>query len=182
MKAHTKFVYAPATDDDKRTEAGGNELRSIQMMAMWDSVLIYYAPTLEKRLRSIPNGWRQYRLIQSAVNKLLGQLYDTIPNSTMSRIVAMQNALEMRLTPRSASKKEYFVLPYDDFCQLLTYVDDGACRVCLGEKETARRCPLRRILRDQVPPVEGTGSKLSACPYSDGILTVAAREAMKETG
>lgn len=182
MKAHTRFTYAPAADDDKRVEAGGNELRSIQMWAMWDAVLQFYAPTLEKRLRTIPNGWRQYRMIQTAVNKLLAQLYDTLPNSTMSRIVTQQKALEMRLLPKSATHKEYFVLPYDDFLELLKYVDDGSCRMCLGDKETARRCPVRRILRDQVPPMEGTCHKISGCPYSDGILTIAAKQAMGETG
>lgn len=177
MKNKTRITFAPAVDDDKRTEARGEELRSIQMMALWHTVLLHYQKDLEKRLKGIPQGWRQYRMIAACVEKLLMQLYDTLPNSTMSRIVLNSRAVEMRLMPKSATSKEYFVLPFDDFLQLMQYVDDGACRMCLGDAETARKCPLRRILRDQVPPVEGTVHGLSACPYSDGILSIAAKEA-----
>ena len=177
MKKNQRITFLPAADDDKRVEAGGNELRSIQMLGMWANVLEYYEGTIEKLLRMIPNGWRQYRMIRATLEKLVAQIYDTLPNSTMSRIVLKGHALEMRLMPKSATAKEYFVLPFDDFLQLMQYVDDGACRMCLGDAETARKCPLRRILRDQVPPVEGTVHGLSACPYSDGILSIAAKEA-----
>lgn len=178
MKSHTRITYAPAADDDKRKEAGGKELRSIQMLAMWHNVLLFYQDDLKPRLKTIPNGWRQYRLIFTCVEKLLQQVYDSLPNSTMARIIQTSKALEMRLLPKSASQKEYFVIPFNDFMELLQYIDDGACRMCLGDKETARKCPLRRILRDQVPPVEGTSNKYSDCPYSDGILTIAAKKAM----
>ena len=181
MKNHTRITFAPAADDGKRVEARGEELRSIQMMAMWHTVLLYYQKDLEKRLRRIPHGWRQYRMIAACVEKLVSQLYDTLPNSTMSRIVLKNNAVEMRLMPKSATSKEYFVLPYQDFVELLKYVDDGACRMCLGDAETARKCPLRRILRDQIPPVGDSASHhLAACPYSDGVLSIAAKKACGE--
>lgn len=178
MKGTHKLRYAPAVGDDERVPAGGKELRSIQMMGLWENVLELYEPDIMARLKMVPNGLRQYRMIRTCLHKLVDSIFTTIPNSTIARIAQSMNALEMRLYPRSVVTKEYFVVDYRDFIELLKAVDDGACRLCLGDKETARRCQIRRILMDQVPPVEGTSHTLSECPYSDGVLSIAAREAM----
>ena len=178
MKNAPRLKITPALDDDKRVPAGGEELRTIQMLAMWASVLEYYEGTVTRRLKLIKNGFRDYKLLRHYVEHLISEIYKTLPNSTMARIIASANALEMQIKPRAAAHKDYFVLSSDAFLSLLQAVDDGACRMCLGDKETARRCPIRRILMDQIPPVEGTEHGLSDCPYSDGILSIAAKRAI----
>lgn len=178
MKGTHKLRFTPAVGDDERVPAGGKELRSIQMLGLWENVLELYEPDIMDRLKMVPNGLRQYRMIRACLKKLVDLIFTTLPNSTIARIAQSMQALEMRLQPRAVNTKEYFVVNYRDFVTLVQAVDDGACRMCLGEAETARKCEIRRILMDHIPPIEGTGHGLSECPYSDGVLSIATKKAL----
>lgn len=175
-----RIVHTAAADDGNRTEARGEELRAVEMFAYYQNALHFFEPRLQQRLKSRPNLWRQYRMIESCADKLLSDIYDTLPVSTMDRIIAGANSLEIRIMPKSVRRpEEYSVIKTSDFITLLKAVGAGECTMCLGDRETAVACPLRRILKDYIAP-DGERSKYGGCPYAGGALEQAMKKAAGE--
>ena len=60
----------------------GNELRVLEYLAAMDSKIIESGETMRERLKDIPNGWRQWRLMAATLSNLLVALYGKIPLPT----------------------------------------------------------------------------------------------------
>lgn len=180
MSKLPRIRHIPALDDATRTEARGEELRAVEMFAYYQNALHFFEPRLRTRLRSRRNLWRQYRMIEACADNLLRDLYDTLPVSTMDRIIAGANNLEIRICPKSVRRpEEYHIIKASDFITLLKAVDAGECHLCLGDRATAAACPIRRILRDYIAP-DKAQSKFGGCPYAGGALEEAMKESEKE--
>ena len=176
MSKIPKLRHIPALDDHTRTEARGDELRAVEMFAYYQNALHFFEDRLRPRLRSRRNCWRDYRMIVSRADKLLSQLYDTLPNSTMDRIIAGANSLELRIMPRSVRRpEEYSVIKTSDLITLLKAVGAGECSICLADRQTAAVCPIRKIVKDHFAP-DCAPSPFGGCPYAGGAL----EQAMKE--
>lgn len=179
MSKIPRIVHAPAADDHTRTEARGEELRAVEMFAYYQNALHFFEDRLRQRLKSRPNLWRQYRMIESCADKLLSDIYDTLPVSTMDRIIAGANNLEIRIMPKSVRRpEEYSIIKTSDFITLLKAVDAGECNLCLGDRETAVACPLRKVLKDHIAP-DGERPRYGGCPYAGGELKRAMDEAAR---
>ena len=48
----------------------GKEMRVIELLAAMDSRIVEAGDCMRERLKAIPNGWRQWRLMASIVGKL----------------------------------------------------------------------------------------------------------------
>lgn len=180
MSKIPKLRHIPALDDHTRTEARGEELRAVEMFAYYQNALHYFEERLKPRLRTRKNAWRQFRMIESCADKLLMQLYDTLPNSTMDRIIAGANSLEIRIMPKSVRRpEEYSVVKTSDLITLMKAVGAGECTMCLGDRQTANACPLRRIIKDYYAP-NCPPSRFGSCPYAGGALETAMEEAANE--
>ena len=176
MSKLPRIRHIPALDDHTRTEARGEELRAVEMFAYYQNALHFFEERLKPRLRSRRYCWRDYRMIVSRADKLLSQLYDTLPNSTMDRIIAGANNLEIRIMPKSVRRpEEYSVIKTSDLITLLKAVGAGECTICLGDRSTANACPLRRIIKDHFA-FDVPKSKFGSCPYAGGALEQAMQE------
>lgn len=180
MSKLPRIRHIPALDDHTRTEARGEELRAVEMFAYYQNALHFFEDRLKPRLLTRKNAWRQFRMIESCADKLLMQIYDTLPNSTMDRIMAGANSLEIRICPKSVRRpEEYTVVKTSDLITLMKAVGAGECAMCLGDRQTANACPLRRIIKDYYAP-DCPPSRFGNCPYAGGALEAAMEEAANE--
>lgn len=108
------------------------------------------AGELDKRVRSIPGAYRDYRMIQSVVEKLVRKLLTTVPKNKLVQI-----SKELKYT-RIVVEVKPEITPSRDDGNLLTYVPQRAlerimekvvgyeCFCCEKAGKDARRCQLRR--------------------------------------
>lgn len=135
--------------------ASGRERAIIEYLAALDAQLIAHQDTLRERLKLIPNGWRQWRLLTVTVNNLLVAIYDTLPAKTllhMQRLCTHGEVL-VRLKPASRTP-EQVVSSEDDLREIINAAMAAECAVCLKDERQIKGCKLRRALMNIVPPDE----------------------------
>jgi hypothetical protein len=66
-----------------------------------------------------------------------------------------------------------------DLITLMKAVGAGECAMCLGDRQTANACPLRKIIKDYYAP-DCPPSKFGNCPYAGGALETAMEQAANE--
>lgn len=133
----------------------GNELRVLEYLAAMDSKMIESGETMRERLKSIPNGWRQWRLMAATLNKLLVDLYGKIPLKNlrhMQNICAFGEVL-IRMCPPTRVP-EYTLIREDELMLVMNTAIRQECSMCLKEGKEIDRCPLRKAMWNIAPPME----------------------------
>lgn len=147
----------------EREKPNGREMSAIEYMAALDSQLLKHQTTLKDRLSSIPNGWRDYRLLISLMGRLLERLYSTLPVKTLLRLEAMCKNGEVVIRLHPPSRTPEYVLVLDTDLQLLINTAMAAeCAICLKEGPEIKKCPLRKALDGIAPAYEEPGTM---CAY-----------------
>lgn len=142
----------------------GSEMRVLEYLAAMESKMIESGDTMRERLKAIPNGWRQWRLMASILDRLLEQLYAIIPVKNlrhMQQICAFGEVL-IRMRP-PVHTPEYTLLREDDLKQLMDVAIRQECAMCLKEGKEIDRCPLRKAMWNIAPPME---EHPISCEYS----------------
>ena len=104
---------------------------------------------IEKRLKKIPNGWRDAKLIMSLADKLLDRILATIPEAKLRQIrLELQNTfLEVTVKNTITGKPEGSVYSYVE-TKTLERVTDKAmeinCAFCQKKGKEVRDCQLRK--------------------------------------
>lgn len=145
--------------------ASGRERAIIEYLAALDAQLMAHQDVLRERLKLIPNGWRQWRLMTVTANNLLVAIYDTLPTKTllhMQRLCTYGEVL-VRLKPASRTP-EQVVVNEDDLREIFNTAMTAECAVCLKDDRQAKGCKLRRALMNIAPP-ETFSSQ--GCEYRD---------------
>ena len=89
----------------EKSELNALEIHGIEFLAGLDAQLYRFNGPPEPRLKSIPNGWRDYRLAMTLVAKVLDKLYDTMPRKTLLKFQRLNEISEVIVRPRPASRK-----------------------------------------------------------------------------
>ena len=84
--------------------ANGHELHIIEYLMALDAQLNGHQDALRERLKLVPNGWRQWRLITTATRSLLQAVYDTLPDKTLLYIDRLRAQGEVVVRFRPASR------------------------------------------------------------------------------
>lgn len=115
-------------------------------------------PRTRERLSLLKNGWRDYRMIQTALNRLTDAIQWTIPKekrvgfartATRCKYVVMQGPLASR--PKTDTEEIITTSELDD----LTFAAwDGKCRMCIDGN--CAKCPLGKVL-DNVVAIDRDG-------------------------
>lgn len=145
--------------------ASGRERAIIEYLSALDAQLIAHQDVLRERLKLIPNGWRQWRLMTATANNLLTAIYDTLPTKTllyMQRLCTYGEVL-VRLKP-AARTPEQIVASEDDLREIINAAMAAECAVCLKDDRQAKGCKLRRALMNIVPPETFS---VQGCEYRD---------------
>lgn len=136
--------------DDKRP-MNGKEMAVVEYLAALDSQLCK-SDVLRERLKAIPNGWRQMRLIVTATDKLLRQLYDTMTRKNLLHISSICDYGEVLIRFRPAAQTtERKLVNESDLRVLLRVCISQECSICLREGKDAKRCALREAMMNIAP-------------------------------
>lgn len=147
----------------------GKELKCVEYMVAMESRVMEVGDALRDRLRLIPHGWRQFRLLVSVLDRLMAAIYETIPNKGR---MYLQNIVEhgevlIRFVPVSRNP-EWKLVKDEDLAVLVNLAMAGECAICMKQGREAKKCKLRRALEDIAPP--GEGNPAGGCGYMNVVL------------
>lgn len=152
-------------NEDGKTPVNSYELRTIEFMMALNARLRSGEKDMRDRLRTIPNGWRQYRMVEGVTDKLLDRVYNTMPTKTIHYIEKLQLFGEVKVQFKPASQLpggEY--VKEDDLKVITNCAMAASCAVCLKDEREIKRCKLRKALQDVLVPEE---IPKTGCPYRD---------------
>lgn len=152
-----------------KRETSLNELRAIDYICGFDMQLIDSEPYIKERLKSIPDAWRQFRIMRAASEKLVTGLLDSLDLKTMKHVCGLVEHGEVLIRPRSFTKQPDFqFVDHEDLRVLINAAMRSTCAMCMNRGSEVKKCELRKSLMVIAPPEEIP--KNGACPYQEVAL------------
>lgn len=153
----------------ERTDMNAKELHGVEFLAALSGQMDKYCDVLKPRLQAIPNGWRQYRMIQSALHRLLGDMYHTMTVKSLQRIKNMMQYGEVKINiaPIERHALGYMTVHEKDLSVLTTAAMQGECAMCIKDGDEVKKCDLRKALHEIVPPEE---IPRFGCPFRENAM------------
>ena len=125
----------------------------------FDAMLGYYAciaelgaveKVMEKRIRSIPGGWRDFRLVEAKLDKLGDDLMLTIPKEKLRNLSKMAHRVRFHMTigpqATSTASTSDTVIGFDDLDVLIDAARDR-CKMCTDwSRGKCDRCELGKVM------------------------------------
>ena len=157
-----------STGEIKRCDPTSREMRSIEMIAILDARLANDRPYLEDRLRSVPDLYRQWRIAETAVCKVVDGLYDTLPVKTLMRMRTLHNNGEVIIRPMGGMNKDSdcMIVLTEDLKRLVNAVIDSECSMCMKTGKDIKRCKLHETLVRVTPPTKIFDGDSVLCEYT----------------
>lgn len=148
----------------------GREMRAIEYLAVMDSKITSTGDALRERLKNVPHGWRQWRLMATTANRLLSQLYDTMTQKNLQRMHQLVTHGEIVVRMKQAvNVPEHTLISEEDLREVVNAALDGTCTLCVKDGKEIQRCPLRRAMYNIAPPME---EGPYTCGYADVVTTM----------
>ena len=146
------------------------ELHAIEYIAALDRRLADSKKPLEKRLRSVPDLWRQYRIAETAVSKTLDGLYSTMTLSGLDHMLRVCEKSEVILRPKSVlnASLDSQVIRTKDLVILIQAALNSHCSMCMNTGFEIKQCELRKALMNVAPLVE-VDPNTSLCGYAKAV-------------
>lgn len=150
-------------------EANAREVHAIEFLAGLDCQLMHDQEILKKRLETIPNGWRNFRLAVTTTQKILDQVYDTLPTKTLLHMQRLCKYGEVIIRPRPAIKMpdDVQIVAKDDLCMLLNTTIGSEYALCVKDATEQKKCKLRKCLMNVAPT--GALRPDGLCSYIDVV-------------
>lgn len=142
--------------DRKRIPAAGRE--TLNALFAMHSIMAGYQAQFERLCKRVPNGWRDFRLVQSRLENLLDKLLDTIPAEQLVTIKHHMEISTIHLGVKGVRPKDHWVISYDDLADLADYAAKTECMACNGKNGP---CRLREIMQDL--PIQGVDRIVVGC-------------------
>lgn len=154
-------------DEDGRYPLSYNEYQALRAIFGANNALEQTHKQLEQRVRLIPGGWRDLKLIMSVLDKLMGAVLRTIPQKKLVQIRAelSRTVCEIKLQSVTGGLS-------DD--KLLTVVPQGALETVVNESMSMKcfcceRCDYKRC--ELFKAIDSLYNydfpKTKTCPLSD---------------
>ena len=102
---------------------------------------------MEARLRAIPGGWRDLRLIRTLLDKLTTNLVCTLQSEKLVSMRRMLPRMKFRVvcgTEATRVQEDEVILAMKDMDMLVHFAHEGNCKLCLNPD--CRACPLGKTL------------------------------------
>ena len=144
----------------------GKEMRALEFLAAFDVEMGLDEKVLEERLRSIPNGWRNFRMIRTQHHLLMDALYDTMPDTKrwMLYRTITTGQLIMRPVPASTAHSE-MIVQARDVQTVCAKAIDAECAMCVKDAAGQKGCKLRKAL-ERIAPTAAVHEN-GLCAYTD---------------
>lgn len=142
-------------------EMSGRERRALAVLDAYEYMLNLDGVSLESRLRSVPNGWRDFQLLRTVARRLIKSIESTCSEKDL-RIVNRWRGGEIVVRERSAVEPSQSVTIDRKTLKALTgLIVENACSICINNEAEIRGCKVRKILNivDPImdPPAFGCG-------------------------
>ena len=146
----------------------GKEMKCVEYLVGMESRIVESGDALRERLKLVPNGWRDYRLIFTTLDRLLRNLYNTIPDKGLQYInkIIKHGEILIRFSP-VARTPEWLLIKDDDLAVIVNLAMSAECAICLKQGREAKKCKLRRALEDICPPHDGHPA--GGCGYQNVV-------------
>ena len=108
-------------------------------------------PNLTKRIKTIPNGWRNFRAAESMMYNLLQEILETVPKDKLSQIQRELNNTKLIIKVTEAPVKQEQGITYLKEDVLNRIVDRACandCLFCSKSGSEVRKCQLRKDVED----------------------------------
>lgn len=152
-----------------RTPLTGDEMRSFEMLGVAMTALGQVPKRMQERLRKIPNGWRDYRLIDAKLTNLFGRLCCTVATGHLMTLKKTVEFGRIKINVNPASKIEgYAVAPQDALETIINTAMGHECALCVREGAELKNCPLKKAFSEVCFPEEPHGS---GCWYKKHAAT-----------
>ena len=123
---------------------------------------------MPERLRSIPNGWRDIRMVETVLDKLVGNLLDTIPVEKLQTLHMLMKDTQVHITyTRQIGKGKDHVsgILTRDLDMLMAAAQDGVCNLCDGNCD---RCDLGKVFDKFMNTKREKGESYTFMDVADG--------------
>ena len=150
-------------------EANGRELFAIELLSVADKQLFENQEVLKERLKLVPNGWRNYRLAVTTVEKVLDGIYETLPSKTMAHMERLATYGQINIRPRPVIKipDSVQIMGSDELKVIINHAIENTCTICVKDHKEQKKCPLRKSLLHAAPT--GEIHKDGRCTYMDVV-------------
>ena len=114
--------------------------------------MLHVQQHMEPLTTRVKFGWRNYRLAQVLLDKLVLQLMDTIPEEQLRTIYHQMQVTTFKIASKPVGKDDsgFWVCEKDQLTTLVKYAVDNTCILCDGKQ----KCELRKILDDMPVNIE----------------------------
>lgn len=162
---YTRKVKGREHDPSKIREMNSREIHCVEFLAGMDSQLHEHEKHMEDRLKSIKNGWRDYRLAMSMTERVLDAVYETMPLKTLRRFERLSELGEVVIRPKPAATAHAYVqiVENEDLKIIINRAIEGDCAMCMKFGGEVKACPLHRALMSVAAPEEIPNG--GTCPY-----------------
>lgn len=152
-------------DEKDRIPVNARELHTIEYLMALDAQLKRNENYIRDRLRAVPNGWRQYRLLESVADNLGIKICETVPTKTLCYLEKLSIFGEVKVQFRPASRLPDMIwATSDDMRTIANAAMASACAVCLRNEREVKQCKLRKAMSNVLIPEE---IPKVGCPYRD---------------
>lgn len=131
----------------QKKAANRAEVDAYYMLDAFRVKLYRIAPDIEKRLRLVPGGWRDMRLMQAKMDNLMMGLSGTFEPEKAAQIERMGQSIQVRLDFNRAVVREndMMLVDMEELGVLITAASE-ACKLRMCEPQECRKCQLGRVL------------------------------------
>ena len=162
------------TNDPTRYKLAAKEYYALLQFFGMTSTFSVLEDILKLKLQKIPNGWRDYRMLNEVCAKLLDKILATIPGDKLAQI---KNELghtkcEIRVESPvvSTTKTMYTYIPEKVIDRIVEHAMSTECFMCEKRGAEARGCQLRKDLEACYHWDFPTVKNGECCHFSDNIL------------
>lgn len=158
------------TDESRYAKLTGEELRmTVLLRIMWGTMNGKGGQVLEKRLRSFPRGWMQYRQAMGLIDAMFNGLERTITDRQLEQInnTIRNGEVMVKLRRAGAYDDDMNVVRADALAAVVGAAMRAECMICVKDTADVKRCPLRKAIDELCPP---DSYETSGCVYRDLAL------------
>lgn len=145
------------------TEMNSRELHRVELLAALHAQLAGGQEPLKPRLQTIPQAWRDWRMLVAVAGRLLTQIYETMPTNRLKTIEQLCANGEVVIRMKQIVKTDEFLpIHVSSLKALVNHAMAGTCTMCFEGRDFVKKCALRKALMEVAPPVD---LNLGECPY-----------------
>lgn len=157
-------------DSDGRTPLTGREYSALLSLFASGSAL-GNTTAIHQRLRElVPNGWRDFRMIENRMEDLAARILSTVPYKKLAIIQAELPNIKVKtffsIPGGTRLDKGVVCVDEDNFIAVLDRVISMDCWCCTKKGTKVRKCPILQMIQSVLPYDPDPGFDNDACPIA----------------